>query len=193
MTKNVDFDNESYWTLSSDWNSFFIYGDIDESFSEKIVIPFIKEMKIQKHIKFGEMKIYINSGWWLLYQAMELLSLIEQCKNNLIIVKTFVNSRAASAASIIAVAWQERFVWKNARHLIHHARWWSYQSSPKQLDNNDKNWKEMFKFVTEHYKQYTKIKDIESKLNEDNHYIRWWKNLIKQWLADNIIEDSLII
>ena len=178
--------------LFSSENNFYIYWDIDESFSEKIIIPFIQEMKIQKNKRFWEMNIYINSPWWYLNLANELISLMEQCKNNLIIVKTFVPSFAASAASAIAITWQVRFVWLNARHLVHNPRGIDYTASKQQLKNNIENRESMFEQIVNHYKKYTKIKDIETKLDHDNYRIIWWKNLIKQGLADYIIEDSLI-
>ena len=192
--KGDDMDDilSSSW-LSNKWNNFYIYGYIDDDFTEKIIIPFMEEMNKQKKLRAGVMNIYINSWGGELYKALELISLIEHCKFNGILVRTFVHGRAASAASLIAVSWKLRYVGTYARHLIHYARWGMYGSNPKQHENNHDEWKVMDAQLREIYGKYTKLKNIKDILSEDNHYISWWKKLIKLWLADLIIEEQILI
>lgn len=182
----------SFWSNRSRENNFYIYWDIDESFPKDIIVPFIEEMKIQKQRRDSIINIYINSHWGIVSFARELISLIEQCKSNYILVKTIVIDSAASAASLIAITGHVRIVWKNASHIIHNPRWYNFAATEKQIDNETAVYKELLKRSSDHYKKYTKIKDVENKLNEENHSIRWSKNLIKDWFADIALEESVI-
>lgn len=180
------------WYLWFKDNNFYIYGDILDSFPEKIIIPFMEEMKRQSLNKLATIKIYINSWWWYVTYAKELIALIDQCKNNQIAVVTIVPDIVASAASMIAIAWHIRIVWRHATHIIHNPRWTDFASTEKQLENNTDAYKQILKRTIEHYQNHTKIKDLKEKLDEDNHRIYGWKNLIKQWLADLILEETNI-
>jgi len=83
-------------------------------------------------------------------------------------------------------------VWKNATHYIHSHSWVSFTENNKQRENDAKFNKELNDILVGYYEKYTKIKKLKEKLEDTNHTITWWKELINQWLADYLIENTPI-
>jgi len=61
-------------------NIFYINSEIGETFHKDFIVPFMREMKVQKKLRDWSMHIYIYSPGWDLFWAIELISLIEKCK-----------------------------------------------------------------------------------------------------------------
>lgn len=189
MTKKNETQIEEFASSDTnhvDKNNFYIYGIIDESFYKDIVIPFKKEIDIQKELKAGEINIYIKSDGWDLHSTIELLSLMEKAKKLWIPVNTYALSFVASAGSMIAVAWSKRYVSIWSSHLVHYCSGGSYSISKTTEKNNHEYTEYINNYILFHYGKYTKIKELDKKLDEYNHFINWGKELIKLWLADEI-------
>ena len=58
------------------------------------------------------------------------------------------------------------------------------------MENNLDFFKYVNKKTVDIYKKYTRIKDVEKKMSQNNFGIRGSDELIKQWLADYKLEES---
>ena len=189
VKKNEEFSFTSESEHDTKDNVIYINGEISDSFFE--LTKKLKEI-VSKQSKLREWKIviYINSPWGDLIETFNFLSIIDHAKQLGIKIITVVTSLIASAASVIAIQGDERYVSKFAAHLIHFPRWVSYQENPDQLENNNKMWKFYNETLVSTYKRFTKLRDPEKKMTQDNYTIRGADELIKQWFADFRLEDS---
>jgi len=173
-------------------NVIFIHGVIDESFN--VIIKWLRNIiRQQSKLKNGKIVIYIDSPWWLLDTTLSFIALINQAKSQKIKIITIVTALAWSCASLIAIQGQERYASVSAYHIIHYPRGMFFVNSPDQFDNESR-WNKFFnETLVGIYKEFTKIKDLEKKMAQDNYWIYWSDDLIKYWLADHKLEDSPII
>ena len=169
-------------------NVIYINWEINDSFFE--ITKKLKDIvKKQAKLKDGKIIIYVNSPGGDLIETFNFLSIINQAKQLGIKIITVVTSFIASAASTIAIQWDERYVSDFAAHLLHFPRWVSYQENPDQLDNNNKMRKFYNDTLVNMYKKFTKLKDPEKKMTQNNFTIRWADELIKHWFADFKLEE----
>lgn len=169
-------------------NSFYIFGDIDDSIPEKIISPLI--MKIEEFSKLRNppaIEIYISSDGGYTYFAMDIVALFEIARARGVRIVTIVPSHAFSAASMIAAAGHHRVVGPNAAHLIHYSRSHDFSHNPIMADRNNDHRKHIDRTLIEFYEKYTKLKDLEKLLTADNYMINGWKELKKLGLADEVI------
>lgn len=175
---------------SVEWNVIYINWPILSSFYNDVTKKMRQVVKNESIRKDWKIIIYVNSPWGSLDDAFNFISMINLAKTHWVKIITVVTSLAASAASIIAIQWDERYVSEFAGHVIHFPRWTTFQASPSQLDNNVKEFKFVNDITVNIYKKFTKLKDIESKMEQDNFWIWWADDLIKQWFADYKLEES---
>jgi len=167
---------------------FFIHGELDESIPQNIIQPLVEE--IEKRSEFQHPKpleFFINSPGGDLSYCYEIIGLFKLANAKGIPVCTYVMSYAASAASLIAVCGNMRYVTRRAYHLLHFARGWDFSHNTEMSERNHQTTKFLQQELVHIYKEHTKIQDIEKKLLADNYMINGGKALVKMGLADQII------
>jgi len=173
----------------SDGNNFYIYDYFEEDMWQSIILPFDKVVKTQlEKVKKEDINIYINSGGGRVDICLELAARIERAKKNGIKVNTYVEYEACSAASIIAVMGTKRYVSERAMNLVHYPRGFgNYSHNPKMQERNHEKFMYLMKHCEEHYRKYTKLRDVKKKIETDNYWILGGKKLIEMGFADEII------
>lgn len=167
---------------------FYIHGPIDDSIPQNIIQPLIDEIdKRSELVSPKPIEIFINSPGGDLEYCNEIIGLFKLANARGVGICTFVMAYAASAASMIAVCGNVRYVTRRTRHLLHFARIYEYAHNPEMLQRNLEANKFLQKELVEVYREHTKIKDIEKKLLADNFIITGGKALIRLGLADQII------
>lgn len=167
---------------------FYINGDIDDSIPQNIIQPLVDE--IERRAEFQNPKpleFFINSNGGDLSYCYEIIGLFKLANAKGIPVCTYVLSYAASAASLIAVCGNMRYVTRRSYHLLHFARGWDYAHNPEMSERNHSTMKFLQSELVEIYREHTKIKDIEAKLLADNFMPTGGKKLIQLGLADQIL------
>lgn len=179
MTHNLNFVSE---------NIIYIHGEFDQSISEKVFPPFYALMAKEKDKKEGKIIIDINSDGGITYYLKQLISLVEKCKSEGIIVETRVFARAYSCGSMLAMTGSKghRFIGEFAEHLCHlGAGATGNVHTDKQLERGSERIKAHFDFVRSLYKKYAKIPNLNEVIKDDNLFVRG--NQIIEWgLADKI-------
>jgi len=173
----------------ADGDDFYIFGNIDETIPEAIIMPLRKKLVERRcqHIKLP-INIHISSYGGRVDYCFEIIGLIEEFKKLGVEVKTYTHSVACSAGSLIAVTGSKRYANKRAFHLLHFARGTGYYfHNPEMIDRNANHMKFIQKELVDIYKQYTKLKDIPAKLLADNYMINGGEALKKAGLIDEIL------
>lgn len=178
--------NEQDGSLNfAEGNNFYIFGSIDETIPKAIIVPFINALTKQENkVDKDEFHIYITSPGGRVDYGFDLITQIESAKKIGVIVNTYVSSSACSCGSLIAVAGSKRYVSKRAFHLLHFARGWDFSHNPTMVERNAENALWMQNEIVAHYKKYTKLRNIPSKLTADNFMINGSADLIANGLAD---------
>lgn len=167
---------------------FYIHGYIDESIPQNIIQPLVDEIERRSEYQNPKpLEFFINSGGGDLSYCYEIIGLFKLANAKGIPVCTYVMSYAASAASLIAVCGNMRYVTRRSYHLLHFARGWDYAHNPEMIERNAKTWKFLQDELIDVYREHTKLKDIEAKLLADNFMINGAKDLIRFGLADQIL------
>lgn len=160
-------------------------GDVDEELEKEFLPPFHQIIEQQVETAGGYINIYINSHGGLANIAFHIISMIEFAKKNDVVVRTIVTDSACSAGSLIAVAGTpgERYIAKDARHVVHYGSSGSLDMSPLQAERNFNYRKKFFKRVVNTYNKYCNIPDLEESIREDDWFIEG-RNAIKWGMAD---------
>jgi ATP-dependent protease ClpP protease subunit len=169
-------------------NRFFI-GDFDDELENTILIPLTKEIANQSEKVDGRIDLYINSMGGYAHLVLHMVELVELAKANGVEVRTIVPNMAFSAGSILAVTGTpgERYIAKNAEHLIHYGQIASMESTPQQVERYRK-WKDRyFKSTVAHYKKYANIPNIDQEMLDDGWFVPA-KDAIKYKLADKFMD-----
>lgn len=174
-------------------NTFFI-NDVDDSLETDMIVPLIKEIENQSKRSNGRIDIWVNSFGGYAHLAFQIVSLMELAKRNDIVVRTMVNSVAYSAGSIIAIAGTpgERYIDKDAEHLLHLGYTGSGESTVQQLERNYAQKNGHFKHILNHYNKYADVPDLETHLSDDSFFVNSAK-CIKYKLADKYLEKFVIL
>jgi ATP-dependent protease ClpP protease subunit len=173
-------------------NRFFI-GDFDDELESGIVIPLTKEIAKQTESSEGYIDLYINSMGGYAHLVGHLVELVELAKRHGVIVRTIVPSMAFSAGSILAITGSpgERYIGKNAEHLIHYGQIASFESTPQQVERYRK-WKDRyFKSTVAHYKKYSNIPNLDQEILDDGWFVPA-KDCLKYGLADKYTDKFAI-
>lgn len=187
MNKNMSIkDGQSEVLLNCNkGSSFFIYGEIDDTFPIQILVPFNRFIHNTKN-ENSDINIYINSIGGDIYYANEMVSLIEYAKTKGFVINTFVLSRAASAASYIAIMGTNRFGSKRAMHLIHYPSSSDLSENPIMFRRNLETYNFLTEKMIEGYEEYCCIPNLRENMFNDNFHI-YSEDLIKYKLIDSFL------
>ena len=163
-------------------NCAFLIGDITQYLSEK-----------EHHDKI--LNVFINSPGGEVNVMMNILGLLNLARLNNITIKTYVLGCASSAASIIAVQGDYRFMTDISRHFIHFGSICDITTKHSEIDKIYRQNKEYAENMQDLY-----IKSCKGKLsremllslqNDERGYLNA-KQCLKYGLCDVIIEDELL-
>lgn len=172
----------------SDGNIFFV-GDFEESMESELIIPLTRQIQKERSNKNGRIDLYINSFGGGLYLVQHLIELVEMAKRDGTVVRTMVMSAAYSAGSILAITGTpgERYIAKDAQHLLHYGQNGSINSTPTQVERQSEYNNSMFRWNVNHYKKYADVPNLEEQMSDD-HFFVTARNAIKWGLADKYLE-----
>lgn len=174
--------------LNNDGNVFFI-GDFDDNAEANLIIPLTKEIQKQREKRDGKIDIYINSYGGYKHLVFQLVSLVEIAKREGIVVRTIVPHIAFSAGSILAITGTpgERYIERDAEHLLHYGTTGSMETTPEQVERNGRLKTRDFKKILAHYNRYSSVPDLANKMNDDSFFATATQ-CIKWGLADKYME-----
>lgn len=170
----------------------FVIGDVDESL-EQIIVPLVKAVAEQSKLANGRIDLWVNSYGGYTHLARNVIELMETAKRQGVIVRTIVPDVALSAGSMIAVAGSpgERYMSKDAEHLVHYGTIGAVSHTPTQAERSKAYHDRVFRRIVGHYKQYCEIPDLESKINDDGYFIT--AKDCKKWKLVDHFTDRLVI
>ena len=135
-------------------NNIFFYSDIDK------VTSFELEKKLiflDNHISEGPINLHIQSNGGSVFHTLYLIDLIKNLNHP---VYTYVDGFAASAATLLSLAGEKRFMTKYSLMLIHQLSSGFMGKYAEIKDEND-NLDNMMNFIETYYLNNTKInKDV---------------------------------
>jgi ATP-dependent protease ClpP protease subunit len=188
-----DVGKDSVWR---DGNNIFFYADVKESSVAKLnkylfeinrdnqyafSLPF--KNKLSCDTNYPPIYLHIKSDGGCVESALSSIDLI---KTSLSPVYTIIEGYAASAATMISIVGQKRFIHKNAHMLIHQmsAGFWGKMV---EIKDEIKNISEFEKVIFQIYKEHADIPD--KKFNKILKHDLWWssKKCLKYNLVDEII------
>ncbi len=181
--------NDSSSNLDSEGNILYFYSGVDDDsifdFNKKIVEK-DKELTIlgfQNDITPPPIKIRIHSYGGSVFAAFAAMNYIET-RN--VQTHTYIDGAAASAATLMSVCGNERYICEHGYMLIHQLSSWSignYEQLKDDMFNNDTLMKKIYKV----YEKYTKIP--KTKIKELLKKDIWWdaQTCLKYGLVDDII------
>jgi ATP-dependent protease ClpP protease subunit len=174
--------------FKSEGQVFFI-GDFDDSMESELLIPLTVQIQKQRMLRYGRIDLYINSFGGGVYLAQHLIELVELAKREHITVRTIVPSAAYSAGSILAITGTpgERYIAKDAEHMIHYGMNGSLNTTPMQVERQTEYNNRMFKWNINHYKKYANVPDLDDKMSDD-HFFVTARNCIKWGLSDKYMD-----
>lgn len=128
-------------------------------------------------------KLHINSYGGSVFAGF---AAVDYIMNSKVPVDTIIDGCAASAATIISVVGERRFMHRNSFMLIHQlssGMWGNF----KQLQDDMKNCELLMKKIKQIYKQHTKIP--KKKLDELLEHDLWWdsETCLEYGLIDEVI------
>lgn len=174
------------------WNegNTFIFNDFDDSMESSIVLPLTLEVQKQSQLKNGRIDLWVNSFGGYAHLVGHLIELIEIAKSNGVVVRTIVPSVAFSAGSMLSISGTpgERFIGRDAEHLIHYGRTMgTAEETPKQIERYAA-WKSRgFKSSLAHYKKYSNVPNLDVEMLDDGYFVPANK-CIKYGLADKYMD-----
>jgi ATP-dependent Clp protease protease subunit len=131
----------------------------------------------------ANIRLYINSFGGSVFAGF---SAVDYIKKSKIPVETIIDGCAASAATMMSIVAQRRYMNEHAFMLIHQlssACWGTYEEMKDDMKNNDL----LMKTIKQIYTEHTKIP--KKKLNEILKRDLWWdaKTCLEYGLIDDII------
>ena len=109
-------------------------------------------------------EVFINSPGGSTDVLKTFLDAFKHLKKNGVTVSTFVTGRAASAASMLAVAGSpgHRYISETASHYVHYGTVKSKSHNPVELKDEFEDSVRAFKFVEEHYYEFASGLDVKN-------------------------------
>ena len=162
-------------------NCAFLIGDLTAFLSEK-----------ENHGKL--LNVFINSPGGDVNTMMTLLGLFNLARLNDITIKTYVLGCASSAASILAVQGDYRFMTAVSKHFIHFGQICDVTTKHSEIDKIHNQNKEYAEQMQNLYIQSCKgklSKEMLLTLQDDERGYLNAKQCVKYGLCDTIIEDEL--
>lgn len=179
-------------SVSSVGNHIYYYSSVNK----KSALSLNKEIKsvtselINNSRKYGTQPLpiylHINSYGGSVFAA---LSVIDTIKNNKLPIYSIIEGGSASAATLISVVCDKRFITENAYMLIHQLAsvFWGQMD---EIEDEVQNLKELMKVIKKVYMDNTKIDS--DKLDEILKHDLWWnaRKCRSVGLVDKIITPS---
>lgn len=152
-------------------NDIYFYAPITKSSCfelEKIIIDLNDKTIIAKKkydIDNGPINLHIQSNGGSLFQSLYIIDLIRNIETP---VHTYIDGFAASAATLISVVGEKRFMTKNSLMLIHQLSGGAIGKFSEIKDENE-NVDTLMKFIIQTYIKNTKLneEELESILKRD--------------------------
>lgn len=169
-------------------DSVYILGDFDETISSDVVPAFVGLIDRKSKEKDSIINIYINSCGGYVYELQSLLALFNIARSKGIKVYTYVIGVAYSAASLLAVCSDKRFMFRNSSQLMHFGKTYAEPMTPLQMERLNKHNNEFFENSIKTYKEHTKLseKNIRQYMSDDCFYLTAQECLL-YGLCDEII------
>jgi len=173
-------------------NTIMFYGEVDEKNAKslnKSIRMLDKELQIFK-LKYGcdspPLKLFINSYGGSVFSGFSIMDTIKNCKTP---VHSYVDGSAASAATLISVVANKRFIFANSFMLIHQlssSMWGNYEAMKDEMENLDLIMDRIKKIYKEHTNMTTR--QITAILKKD----KWFEAevCLELGLVDEIVENG---
>lgn len=169
-------------------NNIYFYGDITESNALELnatLFELDKKLSVAKvYLDVNPIiNLRINSYGGSLFAG---LATVDVIRNLTCDVHSYVEGAAASAATIISVSCNKRFIGKYSKMLIHQLSAGAY-GKYTELEDDMENNKHLMSTIKEIYKEYTKVP--MKKLDEILKHDLWFdsKTSLKLGLVDEIV------
>ena len=168
-------------------NNIYFYGDITEANALELNAALYEmDKKLSITNVFLDLKpvinLHINSYGGSLFAGLATVDVIRNLKSD---VHSIIEGAAASAATIISVACNKRFMGKYSKMLIHQLSAGAY-GKYNELEDDMENNKHLMSTIKEIYKVYTNVP--MKKLNEILKHDLWFdsKTCLELGLVDEI-------
>lgn len=173
-------------------NVFFI-SDFDDALEGSVILPLTECIGKQSELKDGRIDLYINSVGGYLHLLRHMVELVEIAKSQGVTVRTIVPEMAFSAGSMLAITGTpgERYIGREAEHLIHYGQIMSFETTPEQIKRFTAFKERKMKSNLAHYKKYAEVPDIDNKMLDDGFFVPA-PQAIRWGLADKYM-DKLVI
>lgn len=172
-------------------NKFYIMGNFKDDMIEEIIAPLNNKIIELQNQKNAEIELHISSNGGNYDMSWKIIDLIEQAKNNDIVVKTIVTYGAFSVGSMVAVTGTkgERYIARTAEHLIHYGTFNGHRhTTPLQQERTTEYFKRHLNNVESHYKKYANVPKLKEHIKDDDFYIPADK-CIEWGLADKYTDE----
>lgn len=169
-------------------DNIFVIGDVDDDL-ERISIPLAKQVVEQSQLVNGRIDMWVNSYGGYTHISSHIIALMNVAKRQGVTVRTIVPSLALSAGSLIAIAGTpgERYIERDAEHLIHYGTVGSMEQTPEQIERSRGYKDRSFKSIIKHYEKFSEVPDLQNKIADDGFFVP--ANLCLKWkLADKYID-----
>lgn len=170
-------------------NNIYFYTDV----TTKSCFSLIKQLKqldmklqtqkLRNNLYDVHINLHIHSYGGDLYAAFAVIDIIRTLKTP---VFSYIEGIAASAATIISIVCEKRYIYKNSYMLIHQlssAMWGKFSL----LEDEFKNCQQFMKVIKDIYKEHTKIN--KKKLDEILKHDLWWNSKI---CLENSLVDKIL-
>ncbi len=184
---NGDLSDEN---IHSNDNHIYFYSSV----TKKSMFELNKEIRhvSQKMIDIGNkydidpppIKLHINSNGGSIFAAMSCIDTIVTCK---VPIHSIIEGAAASAATLISVVCEERYIKPHSFMLIHQLST-VFWGKMQEFDDEMKNLENLMKLIKNIYKKHTKVPS--KKLDEILKHDLWWdaETCLKFNLVDEILK-----
>lgn len=178
----------------------YMYGDkvfiLDEITSENcaFLIGDLSTFVFEEQNRGKSLSFFINSPGGETYVMMSIIGLMNIAKLYDIEISTFVLGTAASAASMIAVQGDKRFMTNVSRHLVHFGSIWDVTTKNSEIEKIYEQNKEYADNLDNLYLTACGgrlTKSVLNKLKNDERGYLNAEDCLKYGFCDNIIEDEL--
>lgn len=169
--KNGDLRDEN---IHSTDNHIYFYSSV----TKKSMFELNKEIRhvSQKMIDLGNkydieppaIKLHINSNGGSIFAAMSCIDTIITCK---VPIHSIIEGAAASAATLISVVCDKRYIKPHSFMLIHQLST-VFWGKMHEFDDEMKNLKNLMKLIKNIYKEHTKVP--QKKIDEILKHDLWW-------------------
>lgn len=176
--------------IHSNDNHIYFYSSV----TKKSMFELNKEIRhvSQKMIDIGNkyeidppsIKLHINSNGGSIFAAMSCIDTIVTCK---VPIHSIIEGAAASAATLISVVCEERYIKPHSFMLIHQLST-VFWGKMQEFDDEMKNLGNLMKIIKNIYKKHTKVPP--KKLDEILKHDLWWDadTCLKFNLVDEILK-----